>query len=232
MTLESDGKTAKPKSAALADNQNKHDSLSHTRRRSKSVSEASASASNSWNCSKCEKDFLNIKYKLATCSICESHYCTPCIEMSDKQYKALQTLKRDDILWLCGACLINVNENKGRNHHSLEITNLRAELDKKIESLENKMDALNNSISQTVTSSVASSVANSFASSVNKSNADLTKTFAEVLVGTKNNDETVQTQVKEKGVTGMINDIVYNQRLAQNQEEREKEEREKKYCDI
>ena len=160
-----------------------------------------------WSCGTCEVDFTSENDKMALCDFCLGKFCTPCINMSDDQYSALQILERDDCFWLCPDCVFQMHKFKKMKHESDVLNKIKADIEGRLSSIEVKVDTLKENIktekSQTMT--------------------DIKKTFAQVLVGEKNVDEGLENRVQEIGASGLFKNICVEQK----QEALDKEERDK-----
>ena len=162
---------------------------------------------NTWNCEKCNDSFQNDSDKMVVCSLCPSRFCLQCVKMSPKEYKALQTLERDDVFWMCSDCIIKMRVSIASNVNRTELSDMKTNITSKIETLEEKVNKLTEQIAKNT--------------ETNKTD-NITKSFAEVLIGSKNTDESVHSKVQEIGVTGYLKNGVAEQRHIQNREQQQK----------
>ena len=58
-----------------------------------------------WKCEECKVAYENDDDDLLSCSYCDTHWCTKCIEMSSEEYA---TAQRPDLFWFCPTCATKV----------------------------------------------------------------------------------------------------------------------------
>ena len=183
-----------------------------SRLRSQNGGQQGTQETETWDCLDCSKPFTEESEKMMLCDLCSSKHCTECIEMTDDEYAAMQALgDRDDAIWLCKVCLEKIKSTKNEPSTD-DLDNMKSEMNNKFESLETQLAALAETIKTTA--------------SQNK--VELTKSFAQVLVGeNKGNGPGDNSNIEKIGVTGIVRNIVVEQRRVQNQQIVDKEEREK-----
>ncbi len=59
----------------------------------------------SWTCKICQVAFADETDEVITCSFCNNHWCTKCIEMTTDEYMTAQRL---DLMWFCPPCHVKV----------------------------------------------------------------------------------------------------------------------------
>ena len=229
-------------------NKSKQDGGRTTRQSSSTTNEVVTDEA--WECKKCSKSITGESDIAMECSICEDKYCGPCIGLSTKEYEAVKILVRDDFLWLCHSCLpkahaLNVNNDEDGtdvpNEFNARLQTLEGKFDDMVQHVNASLSDFTSSLSQFPNKcfdnlsenkvAIAKSVEMSVEKTIEKSVSDacqseFRKKFSETLVGKAADTNTI-TRVKEKGVTGIMEDIIIEQKNAQQKEENVKEEREK-----
>ena len=165
-----------------------------------------------WTCGQCQMSTAEDDVKMMECDFCFDKHCLPCIKMTDIEYQAFQNLKnRDDSFWLCPGCVVKVKKS-GKHENAHELEQIKSEMTERFSKLENQLKGLSENIATTA----------------DNNKTEIKQSFAQAVIGNKNKaNPEAQSKVQETGIIGVMNDIVTQQRKAQNQELSEKEEREK-----
>ncbi len=92
-----------------------------------------------WECHECKEIFENEEDELLTCSSCDKHWCTKCIDMSTDVYAAVQ---RPDLLWFCPPCAKTVKMflNMGVAEERNKIESLQEDVQAKLSTFEEYLE--------------------------------------------------------------------------------------------
>ena len=198
-------------------NQNNGDSLT-----SSSASHENNVDEEPWECTTCTKIMSDDKDVAMECSLCTKYYCGHCINMDDDEYAAMQCLSRDDVLWLCPGCHVKTM--------NLKICDPK-NVSKKVDILEQKFDAIVNTVNESLgqlrveLEKTKDTLVNNVEKSVENS---CQKTFKEAFLGQNNDDKLTSAVVENKGVAGMMKEIITEQRQIQDKEEQMREDKKDK----
>ena len=193
-------------------NQNNGDSLT-----SSSASHENDVDEEPWECSTCTKFMSDDKDVAMECSLCTKYFCGHCINMDDDEYAAVQCLSRDDVLWLCPGCHVKTMNLKICDPNNVS---------KKVDILEQKFDAIVNTVNESLgqlrveLEKTKDTLVNNVEKSVESS---CQKTFKEAFLGQNNDDKLTSAVVENKGVAGMMKEIITEQRQIQDKEEQMRE---------
>lgn len=95
-----------------------------------------------WQCGKCGDEFLEADSKMLECEVCEQHFCSRCLDLSDDLYALL--VNRADLHWYCKSCeagaLISIKTDK---EISIRCEDYFKVMDSKINGI---LDALNQKV--------------------------------------------------------------------------------------
>ena len=95
-----------------------------------------------WDCKDCAKSFVSNSDKICVCDLCSSKHCIQCVNMSTKEYKALQVLQRSDVFWLCKDCTDEVRLSKKQTKLCTDLANLKLDIQGKFDQLEQKVNSI------------------------------------------------------------------------------------------
>ena len=155
------------------------------------------------------------------CSLCTRYFCGPCIGMTDSEYTAVQQLPSDDVLWLCADCHVKVMSIKVCNPQNVS---------NKVDSLEQKFEKIVNNVNTSLGQlrlELETTKKSLFQNVVKSVETSCQKFFKKAFLGHKSDDKKTLSVVQNEGVTGVMKEIIIEQRQEQEKEDRLKEEREK-----
>ena len=92
-----------------------------------------------WKCEECKVAYENDDDELLSCSYCDKHWCTKCIEMTSEEYA---TAQRPDLFWFCPTCATKVKIflGTGMIEQRMQIESLQEDVQKKLNTFEKYLD--------------------------------------------------------------------------------------------
>ncbi len=159
----------------------------------KSGKAAALNDDDSWTCKKCQVVFTDETDEVITCSFCDHHWCTKCIEMTTDEYMTAQRL---DLLWFCPPCHVKVKVLMNQDNDADSLCNKILEtVDDKIKKmsvdLEKKLKESVNKIPEAISKDFGDKVTNleknlKAVTEVPEKVNNTCKTWAEAAKGSKN----------------------------------------------
>ena len=134
-------------------------------------------------CASCHKEWTSLKSKGTPleCSFCKQWHCLTCANMKTTD---MQTIARPDIFWACIKCKTEASEMLFKHRSENQVIPCLEQIEKNLEKkLENKIEtALQNLLPTAITKSL-DTVQDSVSKSVEKSVNNMSKAWAETLLG-------------------------------------------------
>ena len=135
-------------------------------------------------CKSCKKT-INNSDPATQCSLCDDYYCTHCIGMTTKEYKALNSLDRKDVWWTCKQCLSTLMALKNNtsvpeiNIMETLIEKLESQVSKKVNQLEGTMNTFMQNVTTTV-NKLEQSVATTLDSKIDENHEKVQQTVTNI----------------------------------------------------
>ena len=142
-------------------------------------------------------------------------------------------LEREDVLWLCSQCkqtlAISTRDTDCIKQMNETTTNLKAEVDTRFKTLEQKFDILVDNINSSISTLKNENEKQSNAM-ISQVSAHCKKTFSETIMGSIQTTNVTADIIENEGVSGVMNGMTKEAIIEQfqelNKEDRIKEERE------